>query len=163
MQFVDDEAGLKDVTLKGFIASMQAPACMEELEIVEVEGVHLATIIRTKKSPSGSKFYTPDSSQFQVGVHSKEKGTHTKAHYYTKGKVEIERPVQEIFYIESGRLRMTMYDAQNRRVVAERELGPGDLMILAGVTAHGVDFLEDTRLVEIKQGPFQADKKVTVE
>lgn len=134
-----------------------------DLEVIQVDGLHLATLIKTRKSPKGSRFYTPNSNPFQVGVHVKQKGMHTNAHYYLKGQTVIENPVQEIFFIDSGRLVMNLYDRDNRHIIVRKELGIGDLLIITGVTAHGVDFLEDTRLIEIKQGPYKEEKKVVVE
>jgi mannose-6-phosphate isomerase-like protein (cupin superfamily) len=134
-----------------------------DLEVIEVDGLYLATLIKTRKSPQGSTFYTPNSSPFQVGVHVKQSGMHTKAHSYIRSQVIIEKPVQEIFFVASGKLVMNLYDKDNKHVIIRKELVAGDLMIISGSTAHGVDFLEDTRLIEIKQGPYEEEKKVVVE
>lgn len=132
-------------------------------ETVEVGGLQLARVIRSDDSMApGSSFYTPSSSQFQIGIHVKKKGSITDAHYYRRAPITIEKPVQEIFHILAGRAIISLYDRDNKHVAASVELRQGDTMLIIEGTAHGVEFLEDTKLLEIKQGPFDPAEKVSV-
>lgn len=47
---------------------------------------------------------------------------------------------------------MDIYN-DNRELVATRELGPGDIMLMVG-GGHGFRMLVGTVLLEIKQGPY---------
>jgi hypothetical protein len=47
---------------------------------------------------------------------------------------------------------MDIYD-DDRRLVATRELRKGDIMLMVG-GGHGFRMLEDTVLLEVKQGPY---------
>ena len=62
--------------------------------------------------------------------------------------------------IERGRCEVDVY-GEDRQVVATRELRAGDILI-AVAGGHGFRVLEDTVLLEVKQGPYPggaADKE----
>ena len=60
---------------------------------------------------------------------------------------------QEVIVVLRGRVRTTVYDAAHR-VVATVEVGPGEAMALLR-HGHGYEILEDdTRVLEIKNGPY---------
>lgn len=54
--------------------------------------------------------------------------------------------------VRSGRCQIDLYDRE-RRHVATRELGAGDVILIVG-GGHGFRMLEDTVLLEVKQGPY---------
>jgi uncharacterized protein YjlB len=67
----------------------------------------------------------------------------------------IERHVigtTEVLIVERGRCEVDIY-TQDRQVAATRELSAGDILI-AVAGGHGFRVLEDTVLLEIKQGPY---------
>ena len=67
----------------------------------------------------------------------------------------VVRPVvgtSELLVVRSGRCFVDIY-ADDRRLVASRELGPGDAVLSVG-GGHGFRMIEDTVLFEIKQGPY---------
>jgi hypothetical protein len=69
--------------------------------------------------------------------------------------LEIERNIvgtAEVLVVEKGRCEVDVYDSR-RSVVATRELQAGDILIAVG-GGHGFRLLEDTILLEIKQGPY---------
>jgi hypothetical protein len=59
---------------------------------------------------------------------------------------------QEVIIVRSGRCEIDLYDS-DRRHVATRELDTGDVIIIAS-GGHGFRMLEDTVLLEVKQGPY---------
>jgi hypothetical protein len=59
--------------------------------------------------------------------------------------------------IGEGRTRLSLYD-DARAKVAETELEKGDIVLLAS-GGHGFDVLEDTKIVEVKQGPYDGKAK----
>jgi len=60
----------------------------------------------------------------------------------------------EVLVIQQGRCEVDVY-SEERRLVATRELGLGDILISVG-GGHGFRVLEDLVLLEIKQGPYRA-------
>ena len=58
----------------------------------------------------------------------------------------------EVLVIQQGRCEVDVY-SEDRRLVATRELGLGDILISVD-GGHGFRVLEDLVLLEIKQGPY---------
>ena len=58
----------------------------------------------------------------------------------------------EVVIVKSGRCEVDIYD-DDHQLIATRELGPGDIMLMVS-GGHGFRMLEDTVLLEIKQGPY---------
>lgn len=82
------------------------------------------------------------------------KGYEVKPHRHPDRTITVES-VSEFFYVESGKVRLTIFD-DNWNPVAAEEIGAGEFaLILNG--GHGVEFLEDSRIHEVKQGPYPGD------
>jgi hypothetical protein len=60
--------------------------------------------------------------------------------------------MSEVLVVREGRLEVDFYTDQ-KQYLETRTLERGDLLILVG-GGHGFRCLEDTILVEIKQGPY---------
>jgi hypothetical protein len=54
--------------------------------------------------------------------------------------------------MKSGRVRVDFYD-NNKNYVVSNEIEKGDVILFTD-GAHGFKYLEDTQLIEIKQGPY---------
>jgi quercetin dioxygenase-like cupin family protein len=104
----------------------------------------------------GPWFPTAQEDELQVGVMERPAGYEVKAHRHPV----IPRKVQgmcEFLYIESGKVRVQVYD-EEWNVIGEQELGSGDfLLFLRG--GHGLTMLEPTRMIEVKQGPYMGEAK----
>ena len=62
------------------------------------------------------------------------------------------RGTSEVLIVRRGRCEVDIYNDE-RQIVATRELRLGDVMIMVG-GGHGFRMLEDTVLLEVKQGPY---------
>ena len=58
----------------------------------------------------------------------------------------------EVLVIKAGRCVIDIYD-DGKQLIASRELRVGDVVLMVG-GGHGFRMLEDTVLLEIKQGPY---------
>ena len=70
----------------------------------------------------------------------------------------VVREVQftkEVLFIRSGRLRVDFYD-ESKTYLESRILEGGDVILLAH-GGHGFEMLEDTEIVEVKQGPYAGE------
>jgi hypothetical protein len=71
----------------------------------------------------------------------------------------IERTVsqtQEVLYIRKGKVQITLYD--NEHVfLSEKILVTGDVILLAS-GGHALKMLEDSEIIEVKQGPYSGDE-----
>lgn len=111
----------------------------------------LAILVRAARNPAATEFVTPDTYKQQVGFIVYPKGGSVRPHFHRETARQIEG-MSEVLLVKRGRCRATLY-RETGDVVAERELGPGDLIVLVA-GGHGFAMLEDTVLLEIKQGPY---------
>ena len=133
---------------------------MSGVENIEHNGKILAVVIRADVSKvlesSGEKlkFTTPDNFPFQVGVHNWQDGLVIKPHFHNPFKELRNFPVQEFFYVISGKVRIDLYDdRENDAKVYEVIVETGDSIVLN--TGHGMESLEPAKLIELKQGPYR--------
>jgi mannose-6-phosphate isomerase-like protein (cupin superfamily) len=64
---------------------------------------------------------------------------------------------QEVLYVRSGRVRVDFY-GDDERLRESREIRTGDVILLSA-GGHGFEMLEDSELIEVKQGPYLDDKR----
>lgn len=121
------------------------------IETIADRGVILAYIARRGAAPQETTFLTPDECNLQVGHVVYPAGGEIARHIH----LPIERHLvgsTEVLVMQQGRCEVDVY-TDDRRVVATRELREGDILIAVG-GGHGFRVLEDTVLLEIKQGPY---------
>ena len=124
---------------------------MEHVEHIVWNGQPLAYIIRTELEPDKTTFLTDNSFKQQVGFVVYPAGAAIARH--------VHRPLErhlvgtsEVLIVKKGRCEIDVYN-DARELVATRELRQGDVMLMiAG--GHGFRMLEDTILLEVKQGPY---------
>ena len=112
---------------------------------------HIATVIKSTFLPDKTTFVTPDHYYQQAGFVVYPKGGTIPRHSH----VPIQRHLigtPETLVIRKGRLRVELY-AMDRSLLAERILEEGDIILLVG-GGHSFHCLEETVLLEIKQGPY---------
>jgi mannose-6-phosphate isomerase-like protein (cupin superfamily) len=84
----------------------------------------------------------------------RNKGYVIQPHRHTAVHRTLEQ-TQEVLFIESGRIRVTFYFGEYPEV--QIVLARGDLVLLIS-GGHGFEMLEDSKIIEVKQGPFLDDK-----
>jgi len=122
----------------------------------------LAIIVKSDyKQKEGIEFFTsPDSTQ-QIGCVAHKKGTTVDAHIHNKVKREVFY-THETLIMKSGKVRVDFYD-NNKQYISSIEIKSGDVILFAD-GGHGFKYLEDTQMIEIKQGPYlQTQDKVRFE
>jgi len=127
---------------------------MDDVVTVAKDGQTYALFFRRGMEVDGARFLTPDEATLQVGYFNRSAGYEVKPHCHTESDVHI-RTYAEFLYIESGKAQVTIYDDE-WNVLAEQVVEGGDfLLFLRG--GHGVEVLEPTRFIEVKQGPYPGD------
>lgn len=124
------------------------------VETIKVQGDVYAVVIRSDLSIDGIEFFTPDDFPQQLGYMSRPEGYKVEPHRHKTVTREIER-TQETLIIRSGRVRVQIYDDSDDSLES-LELGEGDVILFAA-GGHSVEMLEDTEILEIKQGPYGGD------
>ena len=124
---------------------------MNHIEHITSGGRPLAYIIRAGLVPAETTFFTPPDFKQQVGFVVYPAGGEVGRHVH----VPLERHLigtSEVIVVRSGRCELDVFD-DDHTLVATRELAEGDVMLMVG-GGHGFRMLEDTVLLEVKQGPY---------
>ena len=124
---------------------------MQHVENIACNGSPLAYIVRAEIDPRETTFVTPGDFKQQVGFIVYDAGTEIPRH--------VHRPVErrlnetsEVLLVRRGCCEVDIYN-NARELVAVRKLHTGDILILVS-GGHGFRMLEDTELLEVKQGPY---------
>lgn len=124
---------------------------MEHIEHICWNNQPLCYIIRTELMPDKTTFLTPPEFKQQVGFVVYPKDGEIARHVHRP----LERHLMgtsEVLILRKGRCLIDIYN-DDRQLVATRELYTGDIMLMVG-GGHGFTMLEDTVLLEVKQGPY---------
>lgn len=125
------------------------------IEEVVYQQKQLAIIIRANYKKEGISFFTPGDFSQQLGYMNRHKGYVIDPHVHNL----VERKVtltQEVLYIKSGKVRVDFYNDE-RLYLESRIVKTGDVILLAA-GGHGFEMLEDSEMIEIKQGPYCGDE-----
>jgi hypothetical protein len=122
------------------------------------EGILTAIVIEQNYQSDGIEFFTESNSSQQLGYMKRSAGYEVVPHKHKK----VERLVQltqEVLFIKSGSCRLDLYDAEDQLDISI-VLNTGDVVLLAE-GGHGLVMLEETEIIEVKQGPFSGDMDKT--
>lgn len=125
------------------------------IERIKDGNVELAIIIPSSYRKDGIEFFTDDKFSQQLGYMNRKKGYVIPPHRHNIVPREVVL-TQEVLIIKSGKVRVDFYnDAQT--YVESRELHPGDIILLAA-GGHGFEMLEESEIIEVKQGPYVGER-----
>jgi hypothetical protein len=119
-------------------------------EFIRASGELLAVVVRHDFAPEKLAFPTPKDFPLQLGIHIRKKGDAVEAHGHVPF-VGLDIPAQEFFYVVAGRVEVDVYHTKKK--FCTLILNAGDMVLLN--CAHGMRFAADSRIVEIKQGPYR--------
>jgi hypothetical protein len=120
-------------------------------EKIEWEGKTLALIVRQSYEPEGANFITSEDSPLQLGV-LKHRPDHTIKPHIHKNPPRTINETQEVLYIAYGKVEADFYASAGKKV-ASTVLDAGDTILLVS-GGHGFNILEDSKIIEVKQGPY---------
>lgn len=106
---------------------------------------------------SGTKAVTEGDQSLQLVTIKQPSGTVVKAHGHNP-KVRTTQNLQECLVVLQGRIKVDLF-ADQPNSVQSVEVGPGQAFITVS-GAHQIEFLEDSEVFEIKNGPFADDKVI---
>lgn len=127
------------------------------LENVWIGDSHCALVLRAGYRGEGIEFFTRDEDSLQLGYMHREKGYQIRPHIHRRTPRQVEY-TNEVLVIRSGRVKVNFYD-RDQNFCKELVLEAGDIILLMQA-GHGFEMLEDSEIVEVKQGPYvgEADK-----
>jgi quercetin dioxygenase-like cupin family protein len=130
---------------------LASPDVENFVESIGFEGKTLCLIIRRELEPRSTTFLTPSDFNLQAGYIVYPEGHVIPRHVH----LPVERHLtgtSEVLIVRKGRCELEVYNDDRERV-AVRELRAGDVMVMVA-GGHGFRMLEDTILLEVKQGPY---------
>jgi len=116
----------------------------------------LAIVIRHAHDGDGIHFFTPPEYSQQLGYMKRPAGYRIQPHVHLR----VERKstfTQEVLFVKRGRVLVNFYGEDDRKI-AEREITTGDVILLSE-GGHGFEMIEESELIEVKQGPYLEDKR----
>ena len=111
----------------------------------------LAIILRTSFQKEGIDFFTPSDFSQQLGYMNRSKGYKIQPHIHNKVDRTIDY-TQEVLFIKKGLVRVDFYKT-DKTYYKSKILNTGDVILLS-FGGHGFEMLEDSEIIEVKQGPF---------
>ena len=117
----------------------------------------LAIVVRSEFRCEGIRFFTPNEFSQQLAYMNRPAGYVIAPHIHNPVKREVQY-TKEVLFIRSGRLRVDFYN-DHQQYLRSDILRSGDVILLA-YGGHGFEMLEDSEIIEVKQGPYagEADK-----
>ena len=121
------------------------------------KGKTLAIILRTTYKEKGIKFFTPNEFSQQLAYMNHPSGYEIQPHLHNAVQREVQF-TKEVLFIKSGKVRVDFYD-DDKNYLESRILVSGDVILLA-FGGHGFEMIDDSEIIEVKQGPYlgEADK-----
>ncbi|AGX88138.1 hypothetical protein [Candidatus Symbiobacter mobilis] len=126
--------------------------------IIEELNKILAYIIRSNYHAEGIQFFTPDDFSQQLAYMSRPSGYVISPHVHNPVKREVQY-TKEVLFIKSGKIRVDFYN-EDKKYLQSRILCTGDVLLLAH-GGHGFEMLEDSEIIEVKQGPYAGEQDKT--
>jgi hypothetical protein len=127
------------------------------MRVIEKDGFILAKLIKPDDIKPGLSFFSDDNDFLQVGAWEYEAGKNLLPHVHNIVERVINR-THEVLYVAQGSLKATIYTL-DAEVVESLTLEQGDILVLLS-SGHGYQILEDnTRVLEIKNGPYLGAEK----
>ena len=114
----------------------------------------LALIIRAEYDQPGIKFFTPANFSQQIAYMRHPAGYKIVAHTHNL-LIRQVLYTQEVLIIRKGKIKVNLF-GENKEFVCDRILKSGDIILLCG-GGHSFEMLEETSMIEVKQGPFAGD------
>jgi hypothetical protein len=131
---------------------------MQMIEKIVHNDVLFALIVRTSFAAEGIQFFTPDEFSQQLAYMKRPANWRIEPHLHNL----VERSVQythEVLFIKSGKVRVDFY-VDPTSYLESRILHPGDVILLAH-GGHGFTMLEESEMIEVKQGPYSGERDKT--
>jgi hypothetical protein len=128
-------------------------------EIRSGDGRIIAIVVK-RDFEKGVNFVSKPDFPLQLGISSYKKGEKIKAHFHMEKEIKIDK-LQEVVHIESGRAVVDLYDLNGRKFKSVDLSADDTIFFVDG--GHGFEMLEDTKIIEVKQGPYfgkDKDKRI---
>ncbi|MBF0312223.1 MAG: hypothetical protein HQK52_02335 [Oligoflexia bacterium] len=121
------------------------------LEVIKDNNQIYAILVRANFKADGAHFFTPDHFSQQIGYLHRPQGYVVKPHMHNLVIREISF-TQEVLFVRSGKIKISIYTEKHEHF-QDITLQQHDFILLAH-GGHSIEMLEETELIEVKQGPY---------
>lgn len=121
------------------------------MKIYDSDGDILAFKIDVKKIKKGKNFVTNNNDEFQVASFLLNKSEKIERHYHPDQNRGLSKTSEVLVLIE-GKLKVSIYDKKNK-FVDSLTIESGDTIALVS-GGHELEILEESKFIEVKQGPY---------
>ena len=121
---------------------------------IEFYGEHenpSAIVIRATDKVDGIEFFSPQDFAQQIGLMTRPSGYVVKAHIHNP-VVRHTIGTQEVLVIRRGKILVKLF-TNALSLESEITLNTGDVILLAH-GGHEIEMIDETEILEIKQGPY---------
>ena len=125
---------------------------IEKITFFEID---YAIVMRDSFNAKGISFVTGGDSLLELGYMNHDEGYVVKPHYHPKVK-RVNYGTQEVIFIKKGSVKINFYSKDNI-LINYIILFKGDWIVFLN-GGHGLEMLENTELIEVKNGPYLNDK-----
>ena len=123
---------------------------------IKYQGQTLALIIKNfNKNKKGIKFFTPNKLSQQVAYMYHKKKHVIQPHLHKKRLKKIY-DTNEVLIILDGKMKVDFFTTKKKYLKSE-VLNKNNIIILMK-GGHGFKIMKDCKFIEVKQGPYLADK-----
>tara|TARA_B100001559_G_C16399388_1_gene575030 strand:+ start:632 stop:1066 length:435 start_codon:yes stop_codon:yes gene_type:complete len=128
------------------------------INTIKNKGKILAIILRTTYNEKGINFFTPNEFSQQLAYMNHPSGYEIQPHLHNAIQREVNF-TKEVLFIKSGKVRVDFYDDE-KKYLESNILESGDVILLA-FGGHGFVMMEDSEIIEVKQGPYTGESDKT--
>ncbi len=121
--------------------------------IRDLDGGILAIVFDLRSADGvrvGTHMFVPSEWGVQVGIARHSKGYRVAPHLHIRTRNEIVVGT-EVLIVLRGRIKVDLYSDDDQKI---RSIELSEGMGIAMVCGHSVEFLEDSVLIEVKEGPY---------
>ncbi|RLB83732.1 MAG: hypothetical protein DRH17_00835 [Deltaproteobacteria bacterium] len=115
----------------------------------------IAIIIKHNYQNEGITFFTPNDFSQQLAYMKRPEGYQICPHVHKKVNRDVQL-TQEVLFIKKGKVKVDFY-THRKEYLESTILESGDVILLAS-GGHGFTMLEETEMIEVKQGPYVGDE-----
>jgi hypothetical protein len=111
----------------------------------------IAIIIRSTYHREGIEFFTPDNFSQQLAYMQRPQGYKISPHIHNSVKREVFF-TQEVLFLKKGKVKVDLFNDE-KKLIESKMLLTGDVLLLAA-GGHGLTMMEESEIIEVKQGPY---------
>jgi hypothetical protein len=111
----------------------------------------IAIIVYAEYDKQGIEFFTPNNFSQQLACMKHPRGHKIGAHVHKPVPRNVKY-TQETLFVRKGCVQINFYD-EKKKFLSSRTLKTGDVILLVS-GGHDFLMLEDTEMIEVKQGPY---------